>query len=484
LQKSVSKGFMWKFFERFGVTGIQFVLQIILARLLSPSHYGVLTIMVIFTTLANVFIQNGFNTALIQNKDVKEQDYSSVFWISLGIAGILYGVIYASAPWIGLFYEMPELVTPLRVLALILFPGALNSIQVAKVSRELDFKKVFWSSVVSVTVAGTAGIALAFLGGGLWALVTQSLLNVFVSCAVMAFTVKLRIRFVCNIKRVRILFSYGWKLLVSSLLDVLYQDLNNLIIGKKYTADDLAFYNRGQQFPQLIINSVNGAVQSVMLPAMSADQDDKKKVKEMTRSSITVSSYVIFPIMAGLAAVAPAMVTCILTEKWLPCVPYLQVCCFTFAFYPIHSSNLQAINAVGRSDIFLKLELVKKAIALALLVGFLVCFDSPFAIAVSGAVGVPLGLFVNAFPNKKLIGYSYFEQMKDILPSFLLSAIMCVAVWTLNLLNIHPLIVLLLQVTVGIALYVTLSALFRLSPFLMLKESLKRMIFKRLRRSL
>ena len=246
---------------------------------------------------------------------------------------------------------------------LMLIPGAFNSVQLAKVSREMDFKQVFRSNIGGVVLSGVAGIILAYCGAGLWALVAQTLLNVVFACTVMFITVKWRPKLVCNLRRVKVLFAFGWKLLVSSLLDTLYQDLRSLVIGKKYDAGTLGYYNRGKQFPQFFISAVNGTVQSVMLPAMSAKQDEPEKVKDLMRSSVTLSSYVIFPMMAGLAAVAPALVELLLTEKWLPCVPYMQIYCFSLAFYPVHSCNLQAINAMGRSDIFLKLEISKRASA-------------------------------------------------------------------------------------------------------------------------
>lgn len=479
LKNDTVNSFLWKLLERFGVTGAQFVLQIILARILDPAHYGVLSIMIIFTTLANVFIQNGFNTALIQNKDVTEEDYSSVFWVSLGIAGVLYGVIFATAPLIGSFYKMPDLVTPLRVLALMLFPGALNSVQLAKVSREMDFRKVFFSNVAAILVAGCVGIVIAYMGGGLWALVAQSLLNVLVACVVMRFTVRLKLRLVCNLSRIKTLFAFGWKLLVSGLLDTLYADLRSLVIGKKYDSSTLGYYNRGKQFPQLIINAINSSVQSVMLPAMSAEQDDKGKVKAMMRNSITVSAYVIFPMMAGLAGVATPLVKLLLTDKWLPCVPYLQIYCFTFAFYPVHSCNLQAMNAMGRSDLFLKLEIIKKSYGLAALVIAVLFFDSPVAIAMTGVITTVLSCFVNAAPNKKLIGYSYFEQMKDVLPSLVASLVMLAGVLAVGLLPLNPFLTILLQVAVGVAIYVAISAITRMTPFMVLLDMIKKILKKK-----
>lgn len=465
---------VWKLMERFGVQGSQFVLQIILARILSPEHYGVLSLMVVFTTLANVFIQSGFNTALIQNKDVTEEDYSSVFWVTLGVSGVLYGAIYLFAPVIGDFYQMPGIVAPLRVMALMLFPGALNSVQLAKVSRRMDFRQVFFSNLSGIVVAGVAGIVIALMGGGLWALVVQTMLNVFVACLVMGVTSGFVPRLVCDLRRVRQLFAFGWKLLASGLLDTLYQDLRSLVIGKKYNSETLGFYNRGKQFPQFIINAVNGTVQSVMLPAMAAKQDDRIQVKLLTRNSIMISAYILFPLMAGLAGVANALVELLLTEKWLPCVPYMQIYCFTLAFYPVHSCNLQAINAMGRSDIFLKLEIIKKSIGIAALVIAVFCFDSPIAIAMTGAFTTFTSCFINAYPNKKLIGYSYYEQMRDILPAFAAAVVMLGAVLAVQLLGLGTMATLVVQIVVGIGVYVAVSAVFRLEPFRLLLDMLKK----------
>ena len=449
------------------------MLQIILARLLTPEHYGMLSIMIIFTALANVFIQNGFNTALIQNRDVKEADYSSVLWVSLGIAGLLYAVIYFCAPFIASFYGMPEIALPLRVLALILFPGALNSVQLAKVSREMDFYKVFYSNVGAVLVSGVVGIVIAVLGGGVWALVAQSIFNVLAACVIMSFTARLKIKFACDIGRVGVLFRFGWKLLVSSLIDTLYQDLRSLIIGKKYNSETLGYYNRGKQFPQLIINSVNGAVQSVMLPAMSEHQDDREKIKTLVRSSVTLSSYIILPTMAGLAAVAAPLVSLLLTDKWLPAVPYMRIYCFTLAFYPIHSCNLQAINAMGRSDVFLRLEIIKKSYGILALAVAVIFFRSPIAIAMTGAITTVISSFVNAFPNKKLIGYAYFEQMKDILPSLFMSLVTCGAVLAVGMLNINVFLLLLIQISVGVSVYLLMSVILKPAPFRLILASIK-----------
>lgn len=469
---------MWKLLERFGVQGIHFVLQIYLARLLDPTHYGMLSMMVIFTTIANTFVHSGLNTALMQNKDVTEEDYSSVFWLSLGIAVIMYAILYISAPLIETVYKMEGLKTPLRVLALMLIPGAVNSVQVAKVGRALDFRKVFFSNIGAIVISGAIGITMAYYGFGVWALVAQSIANTMVACIVMWFTVRWRPRFVSNWGRIRVLFSFGWKLMVSSLLDTVYQDLRSLIIGLKYDSGTLGYYNRGKQFPQYLMNSINSAVKSVMLPAMSAKQDDKPQVKQMMRRSISLSAYIVFPMMAGLAGVSTPLIYLVLGEKWLPCVPYMIVYCCTMAFYPVHSCNLQAINAMGRSDLFLKLEIIKKSYGVVVLAITALCFDTPMAIALSGILTTGLSWFVNARPNKQLLGYSYLEQVRDLIPQMLLSLAMGYAVYCIGFLGLNEWLTLMIQIPLGVAIYVLGSKFLHLEGF----EFLWGMVKKLLRR--
>ncbi len=471
---------LWKFLERFGVQAAQFVVQLVLARLLSPDHYGVLAIMIIFVNLATVFVQSGFNTALIQAKDIDDDDCSSVFWVSLLIAAVLYIVLFFSAPLIGAFYNMPLIVKPLRVIALMLFPGALNSIQFAKVSRELDFKKVFLSHFIGAVVSGGVGIGIALLGGELWALVVQTILNTCVSCIVMLFAVKWFPTFVCKLSRVKVLFAFGWKLLVSALIDTLYKDIQGLVIGKKYDSATLGFYNKGKQFPSLIMSAVNGAVQSVMLPVMSKQQDSKDQVRAITRRAISMSSYVMFPLMAGLAAIAAPLIELLLTEKWLPAAPYLQIYCFSYAFWPVHTSNLQAINAMGRSDLYLKLEIIKKSYGLIALIIAVAFFDSPIAIAATGIVTAFLGLIVNSWPNRKLLDYPLLDQVKDILPSLLLSLFMFGAVIALGqLLPLAPIVEIPILVVAGAALYIVTSLVFRIKAFNQVLDVIKGLFTKK-----
>lgn len=472
------KAFFWKLLERFGVQGSSFILQIFLARLLTPEHYGALSIMAIFTTLANVFIHSGFNTALIQNKDTKEEDYSSVFWVSLGVACVLYVLLFFGAPLIAQFYDMPEIVLPFRALALVLFPGALNSVQIAKVSRELDFKQIFKSNVIAIIMSGIIGIVLAYYGAGLWALVIQNIVNVCLATVIMLFTVPIKFRLHINFSRIKILFAFGWKLLASNLLENIYADLRTMVVGKKFSSGVLGFYNRGKQFPQFIINATNDTAKSVMLPIMARQQNNGDGIKGITRKSVIVSSYIVFPIMFGLAGVATPLVSLLLTDKWLPCVAFLQIHCFAFSINPISSCNLQAINAIGRSDIFLKLEIIKRILGTVSIVVAVVLFDTPLALAYTSLIMGAVVLFLNAFPNKKLIGYSYFEQIKDILPSLLAALVMFVAVLVVGKLSLGNVLTLVVQVAVGVTVYVAISAILKLKPFLICLDMVKKFIKK------
>ncbi len=475
MARSLTKSVIWKFLERIGVAGGQFILQLILARLLSPEYYGMLSIMLVFTSLATVFVQSGFGSALVQNKDVDENDYSSVFWVSFFIAAVLYVAIFFSAPFIGSFYEMPEIVLPLRVLALILFPGALNSVQIAKINREMDFKKIFYSHIVSIVVAGITGITLALLGAGVWALVANNIVNIVATCLVMRATVKLKIKFFIDFKRVKILFGFSCKLLISSLIDTLYNDIRSLVIGKKFDSKTLGYYNKGKTFPQFVMNAFNSAVKSVMFSALSAEQDDKKKAKSLMRSSIIVSTFMVFPAMVGLAAVAEPLVLLLLGSKWLPAVPFMQIYSFTFAFYPIHTLNLQAINAIGRSDIFLKLEIIKKSYGIIAIAIAVIFFETPVAIALTGLITTFISSFINSFPNKKLIGYSYMEQIRDMVPALLCALIMGGVVLCISFISMPIVLKLLLQLLFGVVIYVGLAYMFKLSGLKMIIMVIKKL---------
>ncbi len=445
--------------ERGGTQGIQFIVQIILARLLLPEDYGLIAIVTIFILLANVFVQSGFNTALIQKKDADDLDFSSVFYLSVFVAGLLYVILFVTSPLIANFYREPQLIPILRILAITLFFGAFNSIQNAYIAKNMMFKKLFFSSLGAILISGTAGVVAAYMGYGVWALVIQQLSNQFMITVILWFTIKWRPQLLFSFKRLKVLFSYGSKLLASALIDTFYINIRTLIIGRIHTPGVLGFYNRGEQFPQLIVSNIDGSIQSVMLPTLSAYQDDKVRVKDMVRRGIVTSSFVMLPMMVGLAVVAEPVVKILLTDKWLPSVPFLQIFCASYALMPIHTANLQAINALGRSDIFLKLEIIKKVIGIIIL-GVSIPFGI-YAMTWGALLSNVISTFINAYPNQRLLNYSYLEQWKDIMPSVLISLVMGGVVYSFNYLTVSVGLILMLQIIIGGVVYLGLAKAFK-----------------------
>lgn len=462
-KSKVISSLFWKFVERGGTQGVQFLVQIILARLLAPEQFGTIALVMVFINLAQVFVQSGFNTALIQKKDADEVDFSSVLYLSIAVAGALYILIYLTSPLIAGFYDDQMLTPVLRVLSLTLFFGAYNSIQNAYIARNLMFKKLFASSLGAMLFSGILGITAAYQGLGIWALVIQQLVNQISITVILTFVVDWKPKLLFSFDRVKTLFSYGGKLLASQLLNVLYMDLRTLFIGRIYSPSMLGYYNRGQQFPMAIVSNINGSIQSVMLPTLASHQDNRKRVKEMMRRAIVSSSFLIFPMMIGMAVVAEPLVKVVLTDKWLPSVPFLQIFCMTYALMPIHTANLQAINALGRSDIFLRLEVIKKIIGLVIL-----AISLPFgiyAIAVGQVISGIISTFINARPNRRLLDYSYLEQWKDIMPSFVISIGMGSVVYLVNYAALLAWQQLVVQVLVGVIVYIGLAKIFRIESF-------------------
>lgn len=480
IKEKILSGLFWKIMERGGARGIQFVVSLFLARLLLPQDYGLIALISFFITIGNVFVQSGFNSALIQKKQVDEKDFSTIFCITLCVSTVIYIILFFGAPTVANFFDEPLLSSTLRVLSLILFLSPVTSIQNAIISRSMQFKKLFFSSLGGVIISGTTGIIMAYKGFGAWSLVGQQLTNELSVMVILGFTVNWRPRFVFSSERFWSLFSYGWKLLCSALLDAFYTNIYSLVIGKIYSPRMLGFYSRGDQFPQIVITNVDSSIQSVLFPALSSQQDDRARVKDMVRRSIVTSSYLIFPMMMGLAVCAEPLVRVLLTEKWLPCVPFLQILCFSYILWPIHTANLQAINALGRSDIFLKLEVIKKIIGFATL-----GISIPFGIWVMVALKPINGLIssiINAYPNSQLLNYSIREQWIDVLPSFCLSLVMATFVFALKFLGWNSLLTLIIQIISGAAIYFTLSYLLKLESFIYLLDCLKVLFQKRDRR--
>jgi len=460
LKTSVISSLFWKFLERGGVTGIQFIVQIILARLLFPADYGVIALIVVFIAISQTFVESGLGTALIQKKKVTDADYSSVFYLSLGVALAFYCILFLGAPFIAVFYNQPLITPVLRALGLTLFFGAVNTIQNAVIARNFLFRKLFVSSLGAVLLSGIVGITMAYAGYGVWALVGQQLTSIMALCLIMWFTVQWRPKLLFSLARVKELFSFGWKLLASGLISVTYNNLSSLVIGKLYPASMLGYYTKGKEFPHYAVANINSTIQMVMFPAYAKNQDNKPMVKQIMRRALVTSVFLVFPAMAGLAAIAAPLIELLLTEKWLISVPFLQIFCAVYALWPITTVNLQAINALGRSDIFLRLEIMKKTIGLCVLAVTIPI--GIYAIALGMVVNAAIGMVINIFPNRTLLDYSFTEQWRDLMPTLILSLIMCGIMYSILFLDLSLWVTLILQIVIGVVVYLGLAWLLKL----------------------
>ena len=469
----VLSNLIWRFCERIGVKLITTVVSLILARVLAPEAFGTVTIVLVITDILQVFVESGFGTALIQKKDADDLDFSSVFWFNVTACVVLYGLLFIFAPLIAGFYGRSELVPVIRTIGIILIVAGVRNVQQAYVSRNMLFRRFFFSTLGGTVSGAVVGITMAFSGFGVWAYVAQYLTNNIVGTAILWITVNWRPKAGFSLQRLKGLFSFGWKLLVSSVLNTLSDKLRQLIIGRQYDSSSLSFYNYGVTFPNLIVENVNTSIDSVLLPALSSEQDSKSSVKTMTKRAVSVSSYVMWPLMLGLLGVSKPLVQLVLGDAWLPCVPFIRIFCVYYALFPVHTANLNAVKAVGRSDIFLKLEVLKKVLDFAVVIATMRLGVTAMAIGLLGEGLVNLA--INAFPNSKLIDYRFSEQIRDIFPSAALAGVMCGAVLGLAAacgsafsdLSVAAgcIITLLVQMLAGAAIYIGGSAALKLESF-------------------
>lgn len=480
LKKNTLGGFIWRFAERCGAQGVQFVVSIILARLLMPEAFGTISLMMVFINILSVFIDSGMGSALIQKKDADDLDFSTVFYFNLFMCSFMYLILFLCAPLIAEFYNNSELTLLVRVIGLSLLFSGVKSIQQAYVFKNMLFKNFFFSTLIGTVISAVVGITVAYKGYGVWALIFQNLTNNVIDMIIIWCLVKWRPKWMFSFERLKRLFSYGWKLLASALLDTGYNQLRALIIGKVYSTADLAYYTKANNFPSIIITNVNSSIDSVLLPSMSSVQDSVESVKGMTRRAMKTSIYVMAPLLMGLAACGQSVISILLTDKWLPSYPFMVIFCITYMFYPVHTANLNAIKALGRSDLFLKLEIIKKVVGItAILITFKI---SVMAMAYSLLVTSVLSQIINSWPNKKLMNYSYIEQLKDILPGLLLAAFMGGCVYCVNFLHLNNWLTLIIQVPLGAIIYIGLSALFKLESFTYILNMIKPVIRKLLKK--
>lgn len=478
-QKTLS-GFFYKLAERGASQGVNFIVQIILARILMPEEFGTIALLTVLMTILDVFVTYGFGNSLVVNKKSDDLDFSTCFYFGLFLSALLYGIVYICAPRISyFFYEKDDLDILVKVMALRMPIAAVNSVQYAYVAKSMCFKMFFYSTFIGTCLSGIIGIAMAYMGFGVWALVAQYLSNSLLSTFSLWLFAKWRPKWMFSFQRLKIIYDYGWKILMVGLVDTLFGQIRQLIIAKQYSRSVLAYYNRGITFPAFGMRLIEPTISGVLFPALSNCNDDPILMKAITQRVIKVSTYIICGIMCLLVAIAKPLVVVLLTEKWMNCVIFLQIGCMAYVLRPLQIINNCVIRASGQSALLLKLDLLKKGIGILLLI---LCM--PFgvvAIAWSYVALNVISTFINIYPNKDILEYSYVQQFYDLGSNMLIGIIMCVCVWLLTLLSISSLYLLILQVIVGGCLYIWLSKVFRNDSYDYLKNIVRIQIINRIK---
>ena len=474
IKNKIVGGLVWVFGERVLAQLVSMIVTIVLARLLSPEHYGMISIVTVFITFLNVFVTSGFGSALVQKKDADTLDFNTAFMLSFCLSLVLYALLFVSAPFISRFYEMPLLSPVLRVMGLRLPLASINNIQRAYVQREMNFKNFFLVTIVGTVVSGVAGVALAYVGFGVWALVAQYLGNTVVGTFMLFIVCKWRPKKQYSSERAKKIWSFGSKVLATQLVTTFESNLRSLIIGRVFGSSDLAYYDQGQKYPALLVTNISASIDSVMFSAYSKEQDDLQKLLAMLRRSVRVGLYLLTPLLLGFAALSNAFVSLLLTEVWLPAVPFMQVFCLSFLSRPMEASCRQALTAIGKSGVVFVVITVINIVAL---IGTLIAvfvLKSVFAIAIVSLVITAVSLIGFLSCSAHYLKYSFRLQMRDMLPPILLGCVMYIAVYFVGKIEANILLVAIVQIAVGVAVYVGCSAIFKFEAFNYLLGMFKR----------
>ncbi len=460
MRRSVSIAFAWAGLEQAGRQCVRFVLSVLLARLLTPNDYGLMGMLLVFLYIAQAFVDSGLSAGLIQRKEIGPDDETSVLYINVA-AGLLFtAILCAVSPLVAAFYHQPLLMPLLSASAVSVAIGSLGVVQNALLTRDMDFRIQAKVTMGSTLLSGLIGVCLAWRGWGVWSLVAQTLVQSLASVILVwkwsPWRPSGQFRWAC----VRRLWPFSWRMLASAQLNCIFENLYSIVIGKLYQPADLGFYTRASTMAMLPANSVGGMTQRVMFSVFSSQQDEKVALKQSFRKTVLMLSALFFPLMAGMAAVADPMVRCLLTEKWLPCVPYLQILCFSAMLYPLHALHLNLLMAQGRSDLFLRLEILKKALVVLALVMTSRLGVRPLVVSV--LVVSLVSLVLNSYYTRRLVRYGWSEQIRDLLPMTVTSFMMAFAVWGLGVVvDLSGWVRLSVQVALGITLYGAISVLLR-----------------------
>ena len=469
-QKTIS-GLLWSFIDSFASQGVQFIVGVILARLLSPREFGLIGMLTIFIAVSQSFIDSGFTSALIRRKNCTQDDYATVFYFNIIVSLVLYLLLFLLSGAISSFFNEPQLKSLIQVLGIGLIFNSLAIIQRTILTKELNFKLQMRVSVFSSLGSGILAVFMAFQGFGVWSLVALTLSRFGFTSFFLWVWSKWKPIWVFSRKSFNELFSFGSKLLVSGLIDTIYRNVYNLIIGKYFSAVELGFYSQADQFQSLPSQNLNGIITRVSYPVLSSIQNDNSQLRSAYKKLIKSTMLITFVLMLGLCAVAKPLILTLIGEKWLPAVIYLQLLCFVGMFYPLHALNLNMLQVQGRSDLFLRLEIIKKIIAIpAIVIGI---FFGIKIMILGMLVNTLIAYYLNSFWSGKLIGYSFSEQVKDILPGFLLALTVSAIVFFIGIVVIlSPAFLLILQITTGAVLTIGTCELFKIQDYLFMKETL------------
>lgn len=472
LKSKTAKGLIWSCIERFSTQGIQFLIMIIMARLLAPKDYGLIGMVTIFLAVSQSLIDSGFSQALIRKQNRTEVDNSTVFYFNIVVSSTLYIILYTCAPFVAEFYNQPELTSVMRVICLGVIINSFAVVQRALFTIKIDFKTQAKASLTAAIFSGCLGILLAYKNFGVWALVTQQLINITTNMTLLWFFSHWRPKAVFSWQSFRELFSFGSKLLASGLIDTIYKNIYPIVIGKLFNASSLGHYTRAHQFSDFPSSNVTGIIQRVTYPVLCGIQDDMQRLEEIYRKILKLSAFVVFPLMIGLAAVAKSFVNIILGSQWEFCGQLLQIICFAMMWYPIHAINLNLLQVKGRSDLFLRLEIIKKILGISVL-----CITAPLGLIYMcyGQIFNSLvALIINTYYTGRLIKVGFLKQIRDLLPTIVLSLTMFATIWTINRFLESDNLQLIISITVGIIIYFLGSYFFKFTELKLLFSLIKR----------
>lgn len=466
LKKKTISGLLWSFGDMMGNQGVQFIIQIILARLLTPTDFGLIGMILVFVALSNSLVDSGFTQALIRDQKANQTDYSTVFYFNLAVSVFIYGVLFLSAPLISDFFNQDRLTSIIRVLSLGVIINAFSIIPRAMFTKEVNFKVQAKVNMTASLLSGAIAVTMAVAGFGVWSLVVRMLGLNLIQALLLAFSRRWLPSLIFSVISFKRLFGFGWKLLVSGLIDTTYNNIYYLIIGKQYAPSSLGHYTNAAKFSDVATQTLTATIQRVTYPVLSGIQEQHDRLKQSFQKIIKLSGFLIFPIMIGVAAVAEPLILLVFGQKWETMIPYFQLLCIAGMLYPIHALNLNVLQVKGRSDLFLYLEIIKTIVPTVLI--FIVIWMDWGILALVATVVLDsyISLFINIYFSGREISYSVKEQIRDLLPIYLISLAMGAAVYIIGgIVPFSNLPTLILQISFGVVLYILICKLFKIQEF-------------------